>query len=76
MIAVVKSPEASNTLMGQVTATEVCRTLRDDRIEGRTVVNEKDACICVRIIQVLHHKMQGQCNSIIGASVLPVRELQ
>ena len=70
MIAVVKSPEASNTLMGQLTANEVCRK------ESRTVVNEEDARISVRIIQVLHHKMQGQCNSIIGACVLPVRELQ
>ena len=54
----------------------VVQLLRDDRIESRTVVNEEDARISVRIIQVLHHKMQGQCNSIIGASVLPVRELQ
>ena len=74
MIAILKSQEASNTLMGQLKF--VVQLLRDDRIEGRAVVNEEDARICVRIIQVLHHKMQGQYNSIIGAYILTVRELK
>ena len=32
MLAVVKSPEASNTLMGQLTANEVCRTAAEGGI--------------------------------------------
>ena len=47
----------------------VVQLLRDDRIESRTVVNEKDARISVRIIQVLHHKMQVMVVPIISCCI-------
>ena len=41
-----------------------------------TVIYEQNACISVRTLQVLHHKVQGQGTSIISASVVPVGELE
>ena len=45
MIAVVKSPEANNTWMGQVTATEVCRTAAEGWPCWRQNCSQRRGCM-------------------------------
>ena len=77
MFAVGDSREANNLLIDLVTVDEACQIVsEDDRVERGTVIYEQDACISVRRLQMLHHKVQGQGNRIISASGFPVGELE
>ena len=46
----------------------VVQLLRDDRIEGRTVVNEEDVCVTLCRVKICEHSMNGcvGCVSING----------
>jgi hypothetical protein len=50
--------------------------LSDDHVEDGTAIYEQDASISVRRRHMLHHKVQGQRNTITSALVFSVGELE